>query len=74
MGKSFPKVILRVNGNTLYVYCVLGRYTSSLGLFKKHRLWKFKAGRVVSHVFRHVEFNGVRENRFQALLGVAKII
>ena len=29
-----------------------------LGLFKKHQLWKLKAGGVVSHGFRHAEFNG----------------
>ena len=48
--------------------------TSAVGLFKKHQLWKLKAGRVVSHGFRHAEFNGARKNRFQALLGVANLI
>ena len=46
----------------------------SLGLFKKHQLWKLKVGRVVSHGFIHAEFDGARKNRFQALLGVANSI
>ena len=33
--------------------------TCAIGLLKKHELWKLKAGRVVSHSFRHAEFNGV---------------
>ena len=49
-------------------------HTCSIGLFKKHQLWKLKAGRVVSHGFRHAEFDGARKNRFQALLGVANLI
>ena len=39
----------------------------ALGMLKKHQLWKFKAGRMVSHGCRHAEFNGAKENRFQAL-------
>ena len=50
------------------------RCRSALGLFKKHKLWKLKAGRVVPHGFRHAEFNGARKYRFQALLGVANLI
>ena len=46
----------------------------ALGLFKKHKLWKLKAGRVVSHAFRHSELKGARKNRFQAFLGVANLI
>ena len=46
----------------------------ALGLFKKHQFWKFKAGRMVSHGLRHAEFTGARENRFQALLGVANLM
>ena len=45
-----------------------------VGLFKKHQLWKLKAGRVVSYGFRHAEFNGARKNRFEALLRVANLI
>ena len=45
-----------------------------LGLFKNHQLWKLKAGPVVSHGFRHAEFNGAQKNRFQALIGVANLI
>ena len=32
-----------------------------LGLFKKYQLWKLKVGRVVSHGFRHAEFDGARK-------------
>ena len=49
-------------------------FTCILGLLKKHQLRKLKAGRVVSHGFRHAKFNGARKNRFQALLGVVNLI
>ena len=40
-------------------------FASTLGLSKKHRLWKFKAGRVVSRGFRHAEFNGAQKINFE---------
>ena len=43
-------------------------------LWKKHKYWKLKAHRVVSHVFEHAEFDGARKNRFQALSGVVNLI
>ena len=46
----------------------------ALRVVQKHRLWKLKAGRMVSNAFEHAEFDGARKNRLQALLGVAKII
>ena len=63
-------------GNTENMLILFGlpQWKYALGLFKKHQLWKLKAGRVVSHGFRHAEFNGARKNRFQALLGVANLI
>ena len=47
---------------------------AALGLFKKHQLWKLKEGQVVSHGFRHAEFNCAGKNRFQAFLGVSNLI
>ena len=41
------------------------RNRPTVGLFKKHQLWKLKVGRVVSHGFRHAEFNGARKIDFK---------
>ena len=49
-------------------------HTCTLGLFKKHQLWKLKIDRVVSHGFRHAELDGAQKNRLQVLLGVANLI